>query len=270
MKNSKRTLETLRITCCYFSKNKRESLLDMQIFFPFFSKVEKSFNIHIPSDDTMIRLKEEMSSFQDVCLLNSTMISSQALNTLSAPQIEMAFREHPLLNSHSQIKKTLLLSEHSGVSTTISWKRSLNRSQADHSNLQIYKISEPELADELTSIFFGKSERNYKLNIVVLRPWVVTNKLDELFLNVYRTNGFTIVHRVYKLLSDYEIQYLAKLEDVEEMCYETYHELMTQGMVLSRLSFRSPSSSWATIQASRYPTSWHRAMSISKHRASMY
>lgn len=241
----------------------------MQIFFPFFSAVEKSFNIHLPSDDSLIRLKEEMSSFQDVCMLNSTMISSQALNSLSPPEVELAFRNHYQLKSQSQIQKTLLMSEHTGVSTTISFKRSIRKSQADHSNLQIYKITRPDLADELTSIFFGKSERNYKLNIVVLRPWVVTNKLDELFLNVYRTNGFTIVHRTYKIMSDYEIQFLAKLEDVEEVCFETYHKMMSHGLVLLRLTPRWASLSWATIQASRYLTSWPRALSTSRHRGSM-
>lgn len=40
--------------------------------------------------------------------------------------------------------------------------------------------------------------------IIILRPIIVRSNLDEVLLNVYRLNGFTIIKRTYKFLTKNE------------------------------------------------------------------
>ena len=80
-------------------------------------------------------------------------------------------------------------------------------------------------------MYFGKASSDYQITCIVLRPFVVTNGLEELFLNNFRINSFNILQRRYKKLEPYELNYLAKLEGVEEDSFDVYCKMMSIGEV---------------------------------------
>lgn len=233
----KKTLEKLEpifeeagIKCFGSSTDRKEGVIDKQVFFPYLFKAEKRVNLHFPAQQSSDVLFEEVNKFHDICELNSTMVVYKQFSTLSPADITEAFQKHSELKDQSMLKEVLLTNKFLATTMTYNFQ-GVSARELGKSDQHIYKITQPEIVDSLAQIFFKQSEVDYKIAVVVLRPFVVCNNLEELFLNTYRVNKFTILKRTYKKLDAYELNYLAKLENIEEESFQNYCTMMTLGPV---------------------------------------
>lgn len=158
------------------------------------------------------------------------MVVYKQFSTLTPIEINEAFQKYEELKPQTMLKEVLMTNKF--LATTLTYNfQGISPKDLGRSDQHIYKITQPEVVDCLSKLFFKQSEVDYKIAVVVLRPFVVCNSLEELFLNVYRINGFTILKRVYKKLDTYELNYLAKLENIEDSCFQNYCTMMTLGPV---------------------------------------
>lgn len=201
-------------------------MIDKQAFFPYLFKAERKVNIHFPSQASPDVLFEEVNKFHDVCELNNTMVVFKQFSTLTPLEIEEAFEKNDELKKQPMLKQ--VLTSNKSIATTLTYSfQGISAKDLGKSDQHIYKIAQPEIVDCLRKLFFKQGDVDYKIAVVVLRPFVVSNSLEELFLNVYRLNNFTILKRVYKKLDQYELNYLAKLENIEEASFQNYCTMMT-------------------------------------------
>jgi hypothetical protein len=218
------------IKCFGSSNNRKEAVIDKQVFFPYLFKAEKKVNIHFPSRQSSDVLFEEVNKFHDVCELNSTLVVFKQFNTLTPVEIATAFEKYEELKKHPMLKEVLMTNK--SLATTLTYNfQGISPKDFGRGDQHIYKIAQPDVVDCMSKLFFRQGEVDYKITVVVLRPFVVCNSLEEIFLNVYRVNNFTILQRVYKKLENYELNYLAKLENIEPACFQNYCTMMTLGPV---------------------------------------
>lgn len=222
--------EKAGIVCFEHSKSKKEALIDKQVFFPYLFQADRRFNFHVPSKDDPRVLFEELSNFHDLCELNSVLITNKQYNHLRQEEVEDWLQKRPHLKVADQIKSVLAATKNVGLTLTLSFRSHPFR-DFGRTDQHIFKVSDPVAVDELCLLYFGPASRDYMLCCALLRPLVVNNGIEELFLNVFRINKFIIVKRVYKKLDDYELNYLAKVEGVEDESFDNYCQLMTGGPV---------------------------------------
>ena len=222
--------EKAGIVCFEFSKSKKEALIDKQIFFPYLFQADRRFNFHVPSKDDPHVLFEELSNFHDLCEVNSVLVTNKQYNHLRTEEIEDWLRKNPHLRMADQIKNVLTSTKNVGLTLTLNYRSHPFR-DFGRSDQHIFKISDPAAVNDLSLLYFGPASKDYMLCCVLLRPLVVNNGIEELFLNVFRINSFIIIKRMYKKLDDYELNYLAKAEGVEEESFDNYCQMMTTGPV---------------------------------------
>jgi hypothetical protein len=230
IEQSEKIFKNSGILCFSYSKNKRTALIDKQIFFPYFFKADIKFNIHVPEVDQGKVLYEDMADFHDLCELNSILVAYKSFNRLGRNTIEQKFNADPILRNQTQILSTIQSSKHVGMTMTIGLTTSVIK-DTQRKDQHIYKVSQPQTVDALSRLFFGNQSQDYQMTCIVLRPFVVMNSLEELFLNVFRINGFNILDRTYKKLDNYELNLLARIEGVEDSSYQNYCKMMTIGRV---------------------------------------
>lgn len=200
------------------------------MFFSYLYQTDKKFNLHLPSRDANEGLFEELNQFHDICELNSTLVVNKQFNTLTRLEIDDAFKKHGELKDQAMLKDVIVSNKSMALTLTYNF-RGIATKELGKQDQHIYRVTQPEVVDCLSKTFFSKIDSSFKISVIVLRPFVVSNSLEELFLNVYRVNKFTILQRVYKKLENYELNYLAKIEKIESASFENYCKMMTMGPV---------------------------------------
>ncbi|CDW75782.1 UNKNOWN [Stylonychia lemnae] len=75
--------------------------------------------------------------------------------------------------------------------------------------------------------------------VLLMRPIIVKNGLNELFINILKVNDFTIIKRKVRMLTKSEVLYLAQVEKITKDKAETYYNMMMDSdceiVVLSKL-----------------------------------
>lgn len=71
---------------------------------------------------------------------------------------------------------------------------------------------------------FGRDQQS----VIVFRPLIVKNEINELFVRILRLNDFLILKRKVRVLTKQEIGYLFKKEKVCEANAELYYNQMSQ------------------------------------------
>jgi len=81
--------------------------------------------------------------------------------------------------------------------------------------------------------------------VVILRPLIVRNGLNELFFQILKANNFTVIKRKMRVLTKTEISYLAEVEKISSDNMEIYMNLMQESkveiVILSKLGAVSDS-----------------------------
>lgn len=74
---------------------------------------------------------------------------------------------------------------------------------------------------------------------MILRPSIVKNGLNDLFIQIYRANEFLVLKRKIRMLTKAEINHLFKVEKIPERNAALYMELMSNGpaevVILSKI-----------------------------------
>jgi hypothetical protein len=104
------------------------------------------------------------------------------------------------------------------------------------------KFSNFENYDSYTMVsdkFFPDLSINHQ-SVIILRPLMVRNKLNDLIVNILRANEFLILKRKIRPLTGGEVGYLFKEEGIPETNKEFYFDLMQSGpseiLVVSKLA----------------------------------
>jgi len=74
---------------------------------------------------------------------------------------------------------------------------------------------DPEQYVQLSDHFFPGNARS-QLTVIVIRPAIVQNGMNDLLVEILRANGFLILDRQTRVLSKQEASYLCKLEKISE------------------------------------------------------
>ena len=72
---------------------------------------------------------------------------------------------------------------------------------------------------------------NYQRVLIILRPNVLLSDLDELIINLYRINQFTVIKREIIKLTENQAYYLARIEKIQEVAMQNYLKFMRNGPV---------------------------------------
>jgi hypothetical protein len=81
---------------------------------------------------------------------------------------------------------------------------------------------------QISDMFFPQFGRDQH-SVIVFRPLIVKNEINELFVRILRLNDFLILKRKVRVLTKQEIGYLFKKEKVCEANAELYYNQMSQG-----------------------------------------
>lgn len=66
-------------------------------------------------------------------------------------------------------------------------------------------------------------------SVIVMRPIVVKNGLNEFLAQILRINDFTILKRKIRMLTKAEVAYLSEKEQISDEKCETYYNMMREG-----------------------------------------
>ena len=66
-------------------------------------------------------------------------------------------------------------------------------------------------------------------SVLLLRPIIVKNGLNDVFIQILKLNDFTIVKRKIRTLTKSEVVYLSELESIIRDKAEVYYNLMMDG-----------------------------------------
>ena len=91
----------------------------------------------------------------------------------------------------------------------------------------------------LSDYFFPDSAKSQH-TVIVLRPSIVKNGLNELLLKIVRANEFLVLKRKIRMLTKAEVAYLFRAEKIEERNSHLYFNMMLAGpsevIVVSKIS----------------------------------
>jgi hypothetical protein len=93
------------------------------------------------------------------------------------------------------------------------------------------KISNFENYDTYVSIsdrFFPENSKNHQ-TVVVIRPLMVQNGLNDILAQILRVNECIIIHSKVRMLTKNEVRYLYQTEKIPKENEELYFSLMMSG-----------------------------------------
>ncbi len=82
----------------------------------------------------------------------------------------------------------------------------------------------------LSDIYFPQLS-NSQHSVLVLRPIIVKNGLNDQFVQILKINDFVILKRKIRILSKSEVMFLAEIEGITPDKSEMYYNLMKDGEV---------------------------------------
>ena len=80
----------------------------------------------------------------------------------------------------------------------------------------------------MSDYFFPNSAKSQQ-TVMVLRPSIVKNGLNELLLKIMRANQFLVLKRRIRMLTKAEVAYLYRSEKISERNQELYFNMMLAG-----------------------------------------
>lgn len=224
----------------YASKNRRKALIDLQVFFPEAFKLnyltfilpppiipsEKSFNDNFKLQQDLLQDKlSDQLAFNDFIHFNvgDSLIKKESFS-LQGPHA-FNFMKNPgyfinFFNNEEGVPMNFCGKFGACSLTDLSTEMSANlyKFSDEYQNHCIFKTFYPMLS-------------NYQRTLVVLRPNVLLSDLDEILINVYRINNFTIIKRDILKLSEAQAYYLARIENIPEISVKSYISFMQSGPI---------------------------------------
>ena len=104
------------------------------------------------------------------------------------------------------------------------------------------KLSNYEDFDSYASIsdYFFPNTAKSQHSVIVLRPVIVKNGLNDLLLQIIKANEFLILKRQIRKLTKAEVAYLFRAEKIQERNSKLYYDMMMSGaaeiIVVSKIS----------------------------------
>lgn len=222
-------LEKYQQKIFYFSKDNKTAFLDKQIFFEEEYLINKSVKIFLPSSFEGAGSSIESGLFQDICQLNDLMIIKKT-SDISQKMHRILQKKMQNLDSQThQIFEVLTSNPNAQIALTFGFPGN-NFQDFSMGNYVTHSTQDPLSIQQISSTFFPDKSKD-ELATIIIRPFLIKQGFDELILNLLRINNLVVLERVYKKLSDYEVNLLADLESIHDGCFNSYHEIMTKGDV---------------------------------------
>lgn len=224
----------------YSSKTPMKALLDYQVFFPNAFKFNYiSFLVPTPIkplekqsfEHSKRLLSIQQDRFKDFAHFNGLILLNEDKEEvasedflLKAPHALGKFMKNPgfLVNFFNNEDILMSFSGKFGVCSLMELNSELSPN--------LYKFTDPFQNQCLLKAFCPKLS-NYQRVLVILRPNVLISNLDELIINIYRINQFTIIKRDILKLNESQAYYLARIEKIPEIALKTYISFMLNGPI---------------------------------------
>jgi hypothetical protein len=81
---------------------------------------------------------------------------------------------------------------------------------------------------QITELYYPEHAKS-QISVIVLRPMVVKNGLNDLFVHVLKANEFMVIKRETRILTKAEVAYLFKREEMHGENAQIYYSMMMQG-----------------------------------------
>lgn len=95
-------------------------------------------------------------------------------------------------------------------------------------DVKLSNFEDSESVTQITDMYFPEQAR-VQHTMIVFRPLIVKNEINELFIKILRLNNFTILKRKIRVLQKHEISYLYQKEGISESNRELYYNAMASG-----------------------------------------
>lgn len=95
-------------------------------------------------------------------------------------------------------------------------------------DVKISNFENQESVLQIADMFFPEQGK-VQHSLIIFRPLVVKNAINDLFVSILRLNNFLILKRKIRVLSKQEISYLFTKEKISESNAELYYNTMSEG-----------------------------------------
>ncbi|MCQ2816495.1 MAG: hypothetical protein MJ252_04425, partial [archaeon] len=241
----------------YRSKNKLKALWDSQTLFPELFSVNKTFQLLVCKVDQEKDFEKNISIYKDALysnahyILNSTTYKTVkdlrdfAVKKLEILQEEQKYDEKLEGSYNDKIEKfieyylgvkqyhnmpcTLLEISTAGFDKELSHMSSV---LSFNDNFSITQYTSEEDCENFSNFFFTNSQMSsFDRILIMFRPFVMRNSLNQILLNIFRMNNFIVLAEETKKLSNDEIKifYQREFPTESKLNYKDYHLMMSDG-----------------------------------------
>jgi len=225
----------------YSSADQISAVWDTQLFFPQLFAVQKSCIFVLPKfDSSLLVTKEEKDPSEeevtlsadyqdygkaiDILQYNQYIITSEAFHPYS--KNTKIYDQRVAHAFHGKTPPVISLIQNDRVKSIATCKVGLPLYMAINSaDMNIVMINKYQEMIRYYDVFFPQLSENQR-TVLIFRPFIVRSGLVEVFLNVFKLNGFGILKRTNKVLSHNEILMLSKCAEVPDDLLEFYITLM--------------------------------------------
>ena len=248
-------IATNTLKLLYYSKNKINALWDVEIMFPQLFKADQMFQLliskvrHEKNYDKSLSLYidglksnsfriSEMVNFNklsDLKRLTENNLNSRRSVNRNIGSYVLDLYDNYISNSNLQNQPCSIMQvSNIGIQKEAS---DMSFSLAFNSDFIITRYDNEKECEEINNFFFSQTDVNstssYDRILVIFRPFVIRSGLNEIFINIFKINHFTILTRKITQLNKHQISYLYQHEFPTEvkLPFNLYYNLMSDSNV---------------------------------------
>lgn len=94
------------------------------------------------------------------------------------------------------LEKILLETKQCAIGGTLEFKRADTGAAKIDIPINALQFNEPEILNSIKKLYMRGNQTN-NLCVIIFRPFVVSNLLEELFINIFQINGFIMIKKKY-------------------------------------------------------------------------
>ena len=261
--------EIENIQLIYYSNTKIRGLLDSQYMFPELFKVKHIFQLIISkSENDNNNFVEYLNKYKKYLLYNSIYVAENKIynkvfdlrlenesnistiknkNKLFSLTKNFENLQYYYLENEKFQKLSCAITHLTYIGNNDSLKK-YSSEVAFNDNFFILNYDRLTEYDELIKLFVEFPEEiahfikysdisnysskyfsTYQRIMIIFKPFICKNNLNDILLNVFKVNSFNVLHREYKVLDENDIKFLYFNEcPNNEIPFNTYHRMMSE------------------------------------------
>jgi hypothetical protein len=95
-------------------------------------------------------------------------------------------------------------------------------------DMKMMNFENPDSYMQISELYFPEHAKS-QISVIVMRPMIVKNGLNDLFVHVLKANEFMVIKREIRILTKAEVGYLFKQESMHQENAQVYFSMMMMG-----------------------------------------